>query len=108
MWTCEDIAQASERSTGAKHRSIGARTFTRTRNGAENRSAGLRSGAEWNIGASERMISALVQHQSRTAAAGEQCQNVYDPNEQTCNRTSKRSTGASEQERLPGRALHSL
>ena len=61
-----------------------------------------RSGAEWSIGTSERRVAAPEHHQAELIQLHEYkstCGLVQAP---------ERSNGASEQERLPGHALHSL
>ena len=102
--------RAAQRS-GAEHRSIGAEELPhygveqiRGRIGASECriSAVDRSGAEWSIGTSERRVAAPERHQAELIQLHEYkstCGLVQAP---------ERSNGASEQERLPGHALHSL
>ena len=102
--------RAAQRS-GAEHRSIGAEELPhygveqiRGRIGASECriSAVDRSGAEWSIGTSERRVAAPEHHQAELIQLHEY--------ESTCGlvQAPERSNGASEQERLPGHALHSL
>ena len=102
---------AAERSGASEHRSIGAEELPhygveqiRGRIGASECriSAVDRSGAEWSIGTSERRVAAPEHHQAELIQLHEYkstCGLVQAP---------ERSNGASEQERLPGHALHSL